>query len=146
HSSHADAVVMRVALARAGRHRVVAAAAEDHWFTSRGRAILAVVGAGAFPFPRHGDIGLRRAAALLAAGHDVIMFPEGSRDAAAAAAGCAVGLDAGDGPPTPRRRTASGDLAGLAPRPRRRRPAARQRRRTAAGNGLCLRGRPQLAC
>ncbi|HUG86242.1 MAG TPA: 1-acyl-sn-glycerol-3-phosphate acyltransferase [Euzebya sp.] len=98
HSSHADAVVMRVALARAGRHRVVAAAAEDHWFTSRGRAILAVVGAGAFPFPRHGDIGLRRAAALLAAGHDVIMFPQGSRDAAARDWRCGAGrlaVDAG---------------------------------------------------
>ncbi|HUG85402.1 MAG TPA: lysophospholipid acyltransferase family protein [Euzebya sp.] len=91
HSSHADAVLMRVALARAGRHRVVAAAAEDHWFTSRGRAILAVVGAGAFPFPRHGDIGLRRAAALLATGHDVIMFPQGSRDAAARDWRCGAG-------------------------------------------------------
>lgn len=91
HTSHADAVLMRVALARAGRHRVVAAAAEDHWFSDHARGVMAVVGAGAFPFPRQGDAGLHRAAALLAAGHDVIMFPQGSRDPAAQRWRCGAG-------------------------------------------------------
>lgn len=84
HRSHVDAIAIRVALTRGGRHDVLAAAAEDHWFGSRRRGVVAVLAAGGFPLPRHGRLGLDRAAGLLAAGHDVILFPQGSRDASAA--------------------------------------------------------------
>ncbi|CAN5243144.1 hypothetical protein BH23ACT9_BH23ACT9_10310 [soil metagenome] len=83
HASHADAIAIRVALHRAGRRRVVAAAAEDYWFARQTTAVIAVLAAGAFPLPRHGDVGLQRAAALLRAGYDVILFPQGSRDSTA---------------------------------------------------------------
>lgn len=98
HRSHADAIAIRVALARAGRHRVVAAAAEDHWFRGRLRGLVGVLGAGAFPFPREGEVGLDRAAALLRAGYDVVLFPQGSRDAGSTRWRCGAGrlaLEAG---------------------------------------------------
>lgn len=77
HASHADTVVLLAALR--GRS-VLPAAAADYFFTGRGRGLAAVLGVGAFPFPRAGRDGLDRARAVLAAGHDVLLFPQGTRD------------------------------------------------------------------
>ncbi|MGI9018619.1 MAG: 1-acyl-sn-glycerol-3-phosphate acyltransferase [Euzebya sp.] len=79
HHSHADTIAIQVALSRVGGRRVVAAAAADHWFRSLRRRVVATFAVGAFPFPRDGDGGLRQAARLLELGHDVIIFPQGSR-------------------------------------------------------------------
>ena len=79
HASHADTAAILAALPADIRRRTHPAAAEDHFFRSRARARWTTRLTGAFAFPRHGDAGLRRAAALLAAGHNVVLFPQGSR-------------------------------------------------------------------
>lgn len=77
HASHADTVVLLAAL----RHRtVLPAAAADYFFATRTRGAAAVAGIGAFPFPREGRTGLARVHAVLATGHDVLLFPQGTRD------------------------------------------------------------------
>jgi len=79
HRSHADTAALLAALP-AGRRPAVAAAA-DYWF--RGALRPRVCGAlcAAFPVRRSGggSADLASAARLLAAGHDVIVFPEGTR-------------------------------------------------------------------
>jgi 1-acyl-sn-glycerol-3-phosphate acyltransferase len=79
HASHLDAPAIVAALPEPVRHRIAVAAAEDYFFSRRLLGLLVTLGIGAFPFPRHGDVGLQRAAALLDAGRSVLLFPEGSR-------------------------------------------------------------------
>jgi 1-acyl-sn-glycerol-3-phosphate acyltransferase len=79
HASHADTAALLAALP-AGRRPVVAAAA-DYWFSRPVRAVTCRLLAGAFPLRRAGGgaADLARAAALLAQGRDVIVYPEGTR-------------------------------------------------------------------
>ncbi|HEX4094934.1 MAG TPA: lysophospholipid acyltransferase family protein [Trebonia sp.] len=79
HRSHADTAALIAALP-AGRRPAVAAAA-DYWFSGGARPRLGRLLCGAFPVRRGGggSEDLAAAARLLAAGRDVIVFPEGSR-------------------------------------------------------------------
>jgi 1-acyl-sn-glycerol-3-phosphate acyltransferase len=79
HRSHADTAALIAALP-AGRRPVVAAAA-DYWFHGGWRPRICRALCAAFPVRRAGggSADLAAAARLLAAGHDVIVFPEGSR-------------------------------------------------------------------
>lgn len=79
HRSHADTAALLAALD--ARHAPRVAAAADYWFaggwrTTAGRALAA-----AFPVRRTGggSADLAAAAALLRAGHAVVVYPEGSR-------------------------------------------------------------------
>jgi 1-acyl-sn-glycerol-3-phosphate acyltransferase len=79
HRSHADTVALIAALP-AGRRPAVAAAA-DYWFRGALRPGICRALCAAFPVRRGGggSADLAAAAELLAAGHDVIVFPEGTR-------------------------------------------------------------------
>jgi 1-acyl-sn-glycerol-3-phosphate acyltransferase len=87
HCSHADTAALLAALP--ARRRPVAAAAADYWFgtgaprgRARGafRALTCRTLCAAFPVRRgHGSADLLAAVAYLAAGHDVIIYPEGTR-------------------------------------------------------------------
>ena len=79
HSSHADTALILRALPASLRRKTSPAAAEDYFFKTKARAWMVRLLVGAFPFPRHGRLGLRRARALLAQGRSVILFPEGTR-------------------------------------------------------------------
>lgn len=80
HASHADTAALLRALPRRRRARTAPAAAEDYFFTGRVRGAVVSLVMGAFPFPRRGADGLERAAALLARGESVLLFPEGTRE------------------------------------------------------------------
>lgn len=77
HASHADTLVL---LAVLRERSVLPAAAADYFFATRPRALATVGAVGGFPFPRQGRAGLDRALAVLAAGHDVLLFPQGTRE------------------------------------------------------------------
>jgi 1-acyl-sn-glycerol-3-phosphate acyltransferase len=84
HSSHADTAALIAALP--ARRRPVVAAAADYWFGGGWfgggcRAWGCRLLCAAFPVRRAGGGGadLAAAARLLAAGHDVIVYPEGTR-------------------------------------------------------------------
>lgn len=79
HSSHADTAVLLAAVP--ARRRPVVAAAADYWFGGKRRGLVGRWLAAAFPVRRDGggSADLAAAAALLAAGHDVIVYPEGTR-------------------------------------------------------------------
>jgi 1-acyl-sn-glycerol-3-phosphate acyltransferase len=79
HSSHADTAVLLRALPARVRQRTAPAAAEDYFFSSRLKGRIVNLLTGAFPFPRHGSEGIKRAERLLARGYSVILFPEGTR-------------------------------------------------------------------
>jgi len=79
HSSHADTAALIAALP--ARRRPVVAAAADYWFGGGYRPALCRALCAAFPVRRSGggSADLAAAARLLASGHDVIVFPEGTR-------------------------------------------------------------------
>jgi 1-acyl-sn-glycerol-3-phosphate acyltransferase len=79
HNSHADTAALIAALP--ARRRPVVAAAADYWFGGGWRPWSSRVLCAAFPVRRAGGGGadLAAAARLLAAGHDVIVYPEGTR-------------------------------------------------------------------
>ena len=79
HSSHADTAALIAALP--ARRQPAVAAAADYWFGAGSRARICRVLCAAFPVRRSGggSADLAAAARLLAAGHDVIVFPEGTR-------------------------------------------------------------------
>jgi 1-acyl-sn-glycerol-3-phosphate acyltransferase len=79
HSSHADTAALIAALP-SSRTPAVAAAA-DYWFRGGIRPAICRALCAAFPVRRTGggSADLSAAARLLAAGHDVIVFPEGTR-------------------------------------------------------------------
>lgn len=81
HSSHLDAPAVLAALPPAVRARTVVAAAEDYFYRDRLRGLATSLLVGAFPFPRRSGrgVGLERAAELLGAGWNVLLFPEGTR-------------------------------------------------------------------
>jgi 1-acyl-sn-glycerol-3-phosphate acyltransferase len=78
HASHADTVVLQLVLNRAGKSRVLFAAAADYWFRNR---ILGLVARfiGAFSFPRSGSVGIGRACKALRRGWSIVIYPQGSR-------------------------------------------------------------------
>lgn len=80
HASHADTAAVRAAMRGAARRRLAVAAADDYFFSTPRRAAAFTVAVGAFPFPRHGDTGLRRADELLATGWSVLLYPQGTRN------------------------------------------------------------------
>jgi 1-acyl-sn-glycerol-3-phosphate acyltransferase len=79
HSSHADTAALIAALP--ARRQPVVAAAADYWFRGGVRPAICRALCAAFPVRRSGggSADLAAAARLLAAGHDVIVFPEGTR-------------------------------------------------------------------
>ena len=79
HASHADTAALIAALP--ARRRPVIAAAADYWFGGSVRTAACRALAAAFPVRRDGggSDDLASAAAMLAAGRDVIVFPEGTR-------------------------------------------------------------------
>jgi len=79
HSSHADTAALLAAVP--ARHLPAVAAAADYWFARSGRRLLCRATCAAFPVRRGGggSADLVAAAWLLAAGRDVVVFPEGSR-------------------------------------------------------------------
>lgn len=79
HCSHADTAALLAAVP--GRRRPAVAAAADYWFTSAWKRHLCRLACAAFPVRRTGGGSgdLASAAELLAAGRDVIVFPEGTR-------------------------------------------------------------------
>jgi 1-acyl-sn-glycerol-3-phosphate acyltransferase len=79
HSSHADTAALLAAL-RARRRPMVAAAA-DYWFSRADRALVCRTLVAGFPVRRGGggSADLTTADRLLAGGHDVIIYPEGTR-------------------------------------------------------------------
>lgn len=79
HASHADTAAIQLALARAGHTRVLAAGAEDYFFSGRLRAALARL-IGVFPFPRSGRVGIERAGRILSRDVSVLLYPQGTRN------------------------------------------------------------------
>ena|SRR5277367_1935065 len=79
HASHLDAALILTTLP-AGLRKVKVGAASDYFFTTRWRAALVTRFFAAFPVDRDGS-GANRgvAAALLADGYTVVLFPEGTR-------------------------------------------------------------------
>lgn len=79
HASHADTALVLRALPRRARSRCAPAAAADYFFRNRFAGAATSLVIGAFPFPRRGREGLRRARALLDRGWSVLLYPEGTR-------------------------------------------------------------------
>jgi 1-acyl-sn-glycerol-3-phosphate acyltransferase len=79
HSSHADTAALIAALP--ARRCPAVAAAADYWFRGGPRSRICQALCGAFPVRRAGggSADLAAAACLLAAGRDVIVYPEGTR-------------------------------------------------------------------
>ena len=79
HSSHADTAALIAALP--ARRQPAVAAAADYWFRGGVRPAICRALCAAFPVRRSGggSADLAAAVRLLAAGHDVIVFPEGTR-------------------------------------------------------------------
>ena len=79
HCSHADTAALIAALP--ARRRPAVAAAADYWFRGGLRPRICRALCAAFPVRRTGggSADLAAAVRLLAAGHDVIVFPEGTR-------------------------------------------------------------------
>jgi 1-acyl-sn-glycerol-3-phosphate acyltransferase len=79
HSSHADTAALIAALP--ARRQPAVAAAADYWFRGGVRPAICRALCAAFPVRRSGggSTDLAAAVRLLAAGHDVIVFPEGTR-------------------------------------------------------------------
>lgn len=80
HASHLDVSALRLAIGPRVRRRLSAAAAADYFRASRRRWFFAAwLGAFAFNRSGRGDDSFKIAAGLLAAGWNVLVFPEGTR-------------------------------------------------------------------
>ena len=83
HSSHLDAPLVLTTLPERWRRRTVVAAAADYFFDTWSRAAGSALAFSTIPMERRGEAngaGARgRAAALLAQGWSVLVFPEGTR-------------------------------------------------------------------
>jgi 1-acyl-sn-glycerol-3-phosphate acyltransferase len=81
HASHFDAPAILAALPHHLRHRTAIAAADDYFYRLPLVGLAFSLSIGTFPFPRHGQLGIERAAALLERGWNILIFPEGTRSA-----------------------------------------------------------------
>jgi 1-acyl-sn-glycerol-3-phosphate acyltransferase len=82
HSSHLDAPILLAALPLHLRLQVRVAAAADYFFTSYWKGMLVSLFLNAFAFERKGTgcyASLAHAQQLLAKGHSLLIFPEGTR-------------------------------------------------------------------
>ena len=82
HSSHLDAPTLLAALPLHLRLQIRVAAAADYFFTSYWKGMLVSLFLNAFAFERKGTgcyASLAHAQQLLASGHSLLIFPEGSR-------------------------------------------------------------------
>ncbi len=83
HHSHLDAPLLLTSIPEPWRHRMVVAAAADYFFANRVGAAASALAIGAIPIERT-KVERRsadRAAALLADGWSLLIFPEGGRSA-----------------------------------------------------------------
>jgi 1-acyl-sn-glycerol-3-phosphate acyltransferase len=82
HASDLDTPLVLAALPRVWRARTVVAAAEDRFHRSTPVAVATSLWVDVFPFDRSGDRrGLARAATFLDAGRNVLLYPQGTRQA-----------------------------------------------------------------
>ncbi|MFC6886405.1 lysophospholipid acyltransferase family protein [Actinomadura yumaensis] len=129
HSSHADTVALLAALP--ARRRPVVAAAADYWFATRARSLVCRAAVAGFPVrrARGGFDDLAAAAAQLARGRSVIVFPEGTRsrdgEVAEFRSGAARLADLAGVPLVPAGLTGTRDLLGVHGRLRRTRVQVR---------------------
>jgi len=79
HSSHLDSAVLLTALPAEWRRRTAVAAAADYFFDAWWRAAGTALVFGTVPIERRGGAPSRTPGELLAAGWNVVVFPEGTR-------------------------------------------------------------------
>jgi 1-acyl-sn-glycerol-3-phosphate acyltransferase len=81
HHSHLDAPLLLTSIPEPHRHRLVVAAAADYFFGNRVTATMSSLAMGAFPIERSrvSRDSADQAAALVAAGWNLLIFPEGGR-------------------------------------------------------------------
>jgi len=81
HHSHADTLVMKVALPRPWRDHVVVAAASDYFFATHAGAAISALFIGAIPIERESVTRrtIEEPINLLRMGWSMVIFPEGSR-------------------------------------------------------------------
>lgn len=83
HSSDIDTALILAALPRAWRSRTLVGAASDRFYRTRLFAVTTSLWINTFPFDRGGDLrGLAAAAELLREGHNVLLYPQGTRSGA----------------------------------------------------------------
>jgi 1-acyl-sn-glycerol-3-phosphate acyltransferase len=81
HHSHVDTPLLVTSIPEPWRHKLFVGAAADYFFRTRATSALSALALGAIPIERT-KVGRRsadRAAALLAAGWSMLIFPEGGR-------------------------------------------------------------------
>ena len=82
HGSDVDTPLILGALPRAWRARTVVGAASDRFYRNRPLAVATGFWMNTFPFDRSGELrGLADAAVLLREGHNVLLYPQGTRSA-----------------------------------------------------------------
>ena len=80
HGSDIDTPLILAALPRPWRARTVVGAASDRFYRRRRYAVLTGFWINTFPFDRSGELrGLADAAELLREGHNVLLYPQGTR-------------------------------------------------------------------
>jgi 1-acyl-sn-glycerol-3-phosphate acyltransferase len=83
HSSDIDTPLILASLPRAWRSRTLVGAASDRFYRTRFYAVTTSLWINTFPFDRGGDLrGLAAAAELLREGHNVLLYPQGTRSGA----------------------------------------------------------------
>ena len=80
HSSDIDTPLVLGALPRAWRAKTVVAAASDRFYRTRKHALTTALWINTFPFDRSGELrGLGTAGVFLRDGHNVLLYPQGTR-------------------------------------------------------------------
>lgn len=93
HASDMDTPLILAALPRPWRVRTVVGAASERFYRNRILAVATGFWINTFPFDRSGELrGLADAAELLREGHNVLLYPQGTRDAAGTTEGFRTGV------------------------------------------------------
>jgi 1-acyl-sn-glycerol-3-phosphate acyltransferase len=79
HASHLDAPLLLCALPREVRERTVVTAAADYFFENTWRALSTALAFGTVPIDRRGGAPSAAPVELVAAGWNLVLFPEGTR-------------------------------------------------------------------
>jgi 1-acyl-sn-glycerol-3-phosphate acyltransferase len=79
HASHVDTPMLLCALPRAVRERTAVTAAADYFFASTWRALSTALAFGTVPIDRRGGAASATPVDLIAAGWNLVIFPEGTR-------------------------------------------------------------------